>query len=419
MKEGDKRDIWDKRIQFNKDLKGGKSFMKKSVTIVLMAMLVLAMAVPVYADGTWSYDTETGRISGEYKGDGLVNTYITQVEGGEAVEADARLAGGSKLNVDVDFGTYEISAFENGKIAQTETIKADMLRVYGNDRYGTSIAAADTMKKKMGVSKFDTVVVACGTNFADALSGTYLAGQEKAPILLVNKDTEGSVIDYIKKNLKDGGKVYLLGGELVVSKNVETSLGSAYAVKRLAGTDRYGTNLAILQEFGVSGMEAPEVLACSGLSYADCLSVSSVGKPIMLVNEELNAAQKEFLGSVKSGKYVAIGGPVAVKEKVFDELKAYGSVERVGGQTRFDTSALVAKKYFPTADVAVLAYGMNFPDGLSGGPLGIVYGGPTLLVTNENYQAASEYAKEAGIKGVVVMGGTMLISDATARNCVA
>ena len=48
-------------------------------------------------------------------------------------------------------------------------------RVFGADRYATAFKAADTLKAELGVSKFQNVIVASGTGFADALAGCYLA----------------------------------------------------------------------------------------------------------------------------------------------------------------------------------------------------------------------------------------------------
>lgn len=59
----------------------------------------------------------------------------------------------------------------------------------------------------------------------------------------------------------------------------------------------------------------------------------------------------------------------------------------------------------------MLAYAQNFPDGLSGGPLALSLDAPLLLVDQSNHQAAADYAKNAGIKKAVVLGGPSLISD--------
>jgi putative cell wall-binding protein len=93
-----------------------------------------------------------------------------------------------------------------------------------------------------------------------------------------------------------------------------------------------------------------------------------------------------------------------------------GQCERVAGDDRYKTSVAVAEKFFPDgADCAVLAYANNFPDGLAGGPLAISIKAPLLLVSSSEggYSAAVDYAKRAGIKKAVVLGGKTLITDLT------
>lgn len=385
--------------------------MKRLTRILLAMLLIMAMVVPTYAaSGSYTYDSETGRITGEYKSDNpkndLVNTYL---DGNHS-----NPVGANKISVAVGAGKHTVEVYVNGKLANTYPVNANLVRVFGANRYGTSNAAANALKTKLGVAKFDTVIVAYGDNFADALSGTYLAGIKNAPIILVNKSTESQVINKVKDDLKAGGQVYLLGGEYVVSKNVETALaGAGFKVKRLAGQDRYGTNLAILQEAGV---RSGEVLVCSGANFADALSASAAGKPIMLVGKDLTAAQKTFLGGLSGAKFDIIGGTFAVSSGVETGLKTYGGTERVAGQTRYDTSVAVAKKFFGNkVDTVVLAYGKNFPDGLSGGPLGVAYKAPVLLVTDKDYAAAASYAKSAGASSALIMGGKLVIADATAK----
>ena len=120
-------------------------------------------------------------------------------------------------------------------------------RISGSNRYKTAFAAADSLKSALGVGKFENVVIASGTGFADALAGSYLAAVKKAPILLVNKDSVKDVASYVSGNLVSGGTVYLLGGSAAVPAEMEAAL-AGQNVKRLSGKNRYDTNLVILQE---------------------------------------------------------------------------------------------------------------------------------------------------------------------------
>ena len=139
-----------------------------------------------------------------------------------------------------------------------------------------------------------------------------------------------------------------------------------FTVKRLYGTSRYDTNLEILKEAGVG--KGSEVLVCTGTNFADSLSASATGKPILMVGNSLTANQKIFLNSL-NGAYTIIGGPLAVNANVENELNTMGDAKRIYGTSRFDTSVVVAQEYFRSPATMVLAYAQNFPDGLNGGPL--------------------------------------------------
>ena len=281
-------------------------------------------------------------------------------------------------------------------------------RIYGSDRYQTSMAVAEQLKENLGLEKFQTIVVASGNEYADALSGTYLANQKNAPILLVRQQSMDSIKEYIKNNLVPGGTVYILGGTKAVPASMESGL-EGFNVKRLGGADRYETNLLILKEAGVT--RGDDILICTGKNFADTLSASAVSKAVLMVKDNLYSKQKDFLHSVRGGNIYIIGGKVAVSEKLAGELAAYGTVRRIEGATRYETSVNVAKTFFGETSCAVLAYGDNFPDGLCGGALANSMKAPLILVMNNKYSAAEQYAEENNLTHGIVLGGTGLINN--------
>ena len=106
-------------------------------------------------------------------------------------------------------------------------------------------------------------------------------------------------LQFIKDNLIEGGTIYLLGGEACIPSETE-ELFVGYEVKRLAGPTRFETNLAILEEVGVQN---EEILISTGWGFADCLSASATGLPILLLNSEkstLTQAQFNFLEEHKN-----------------------------------------------------------------------------------------------------------------------
>ncbi len=297
------------------------------------------------------------------------------------------------------------------------------LRLYGKDRYATSLSVAEALKDVLQVSKFSNVIVASGTDFADALAGSYLASKKDAPILLVNpKSTrvQDNLIDFISSNLAQDGTIYILGGDGAVPNSFEDRLkdlakSNGYVVERLAGRNRYITNLEILKEVN----EVPqEILVASGSDFADALSASATGLPILLVNKnKITAEQREYLNSLGAKvNFKAIGGDSAVAKSIVDSLMEFdadATIERISGRNRYVTSVAVAENFnFANPGTAVLAYGNSFPDGLCGGVLANKLGAPLILTRQQNKAVASDYFKAlGGPTDGYVFGGETLISE--------
>lgn len=291
--------------------------------------------------------------------------------------------------------------------------KEEVIRIFGADRNETSYKVADALKAELGIEKFDTVIVATGKNFADALSGSYLAVVKNAPILLTNNkdDNVKELCAYIGDNLSADGIIYILGGESAVSAEVEKILKADYEVKRLSGGTRYETSLAILEEAGIE--EGTDLIAATGKDFADSLSASAVKKPIMLVkpNAALTDEQKEI--AAKAGQIYIVGGALAVSADIETELAAYADVKRIAGTGRQETSRLIAEAFFSDADKVVLAKAMDFPDGLCGGPLAAAMNAPLLLTRDGKSEIAESYVQNAGMKSGIVLGGSSALADET------
>ncbi len=280
-------------------------------------------------------------------------------------------------------------------------------RIAGSDRYETALLAAEQLRKTLGVESFDAIVVASGTNYADALAGSYLADLKKAPILLTASGYEDQVISYIEKYLSASGTVYLLGGTASVSASLEKAL-AAYDVVRLQGADRYATDLAILNELTAADQT---VLVCSGKNYPDSLSASALGMPVLLTGDALTAAQKEWLADADIARLIIIGGTGSVSAEIARELAAYGDVERISGADRYATSAAAAKYFFAETKGVVLAGGTDYPDGLAAGPLAYALGEPVLLIADGNTAEAAAYVKGSGAADSLALGGKALVSN--------
>lgn len=286
-------------------------------------------------------------------------------------------------------------------------------RVSGTSRYETSYKTADVLKEQLGVDKFDTAIIAYGKNFPDALAGSYLAGKTDAPILMINDKYAGELTDYVKANVRRGGTVYVLGGEGAIPDSQLNGLGD-YDVTRLAGKTRYETNLQILEEAGVTNQD---ILVCTGKSFADSLSASATGKPILLLNnKEITEEQRVFLEQHAGNQYYIIGGTGAISAEMEEMISQYGPTERIAGKTRYETSVKLAEKFFSNADVAVIASAKNFPDGLCGGPLAMSKNAPLILTADGKEDVAVEFMNKNNIGVGAVLGGTGAVGDDTVES---
>ena len=230
---------------------------------------------------------------------------------------------------------------------------------------------------------------------------------------MVNASSIENVSDYIWHKVKWGGTVYVLGGEGAIKEECLKQLkADGYNVKRLAGKDRYETNLAILKEAGVKD---ETILVCTGKNYADSLSCSALDFPILLVGKTLNDTQKAYLASMNKDltSFFIIGGTGAVSDDIANELNNYGIVvDRIAGKDRYETSLNIARTFTGRNGKYVIATGKNFPDGLSGGPLAYALGAPLILVSDGKTEKAAEYTSNPGVFVGYALGGTGALTDA-------
>ena len=298
-----------------------------------------------------------------------------------------------------------------------EALSDNVKRIAGDDRYHTSLRVGRELKKVMKGKDFNAVVVANGDNYADALSGAYLAKVKNAPLILVNENNmeqaKKFIYDHLNKRVKKWqakSQVYLLGGERVVPEAMREELEEYFDIKRIAGSDRFETNLKILKEADV---RSGDLLVCSGVGYADSLAASASGKPIMLVDDKLSDEQKKLIKSLDSGNVTIIGGYKSVNNNIENACKSLAPTIRIYGEDRYTTSLAIAKHFFNNSKSAVFAYGDNFPDGLCGGVLAEKMNAPLLLINENNYDFAKQYVKENTMNKFVVLGGNRMIPNRT------
>jgi len=286
-------------------------------------------------------------------------------------------------------------------------------RYAGSNRYGTAAAIAEG--DFPDPDTVDTVFVAVGTNFPDALAGAAVAGKLGAPLLLVQTNAiPGETTAELSRLAPD--TIVILGGTSVISPGVQSALGAyATTVTRLAGVNRYETAVAISQ-YGFSAT-ADMVLVATGLGFADALSGASAAVagngPVLLTDPNgLPAAVVDEIVRLDPSRIVVVGGIAAVSNAVFTQLQGLApDVDRIAGPNRYETAVAISMDTFEPTQRVYLATGLNFPDALAGAAAAGWWGGPVLLVPSDSLPGVvSAEIDRLGTTRGNILGGTAVIS---------
>ncbi len=191
-------------------------------------------------------------------------------------------------------------------------------RISGTDRYDTSrqiIEYAFSLTQPA-----DTLVVATGDNFPDALSaGPAAATRFNSPVLLVPGNGVLSSADFALIADVDPAQIVIVGGTGVVSASIEAQLvGTSRPVARVAGADRYATSTAINAYF-FSGSGATYLAV--GTGFADALSgaarAAAEGNPLYVTPPTcIPMADLLAMKGYGDRQVLLLGGPGALSARV-------------------------------------------------------------------------------------------------------
>ncbi len=305
------------------------------------------------------------------------------------------------------------------------------VRFQGASRYETSLLIAERVRtEKYAGGKLTSVIVASGDDFADALSASYLSVVANAPILLVPKNYNvkimNNILSFIESSTTTNAGVYVIGGKNAIPPQTFNEIkGVRSSTERLSGSDRYETNKQVilkaqaLLKANKKSLPSSAIVA-DGMNYADALSASAAGVPIILVygkSKTLPANVKNLVTDVFKDKTLVIaGGEGAVSSGILTGLSNITSTTRAAGSDRYATSVEIAKKFFPSPSAVTIATGMNYPDGLCGGLLSYSTNCPMILTAKGKTSSANAYVKSKSVSTAWILGGTTAVSDDDVTN---
>lgn len=292
-------------------------------------------------------------------------------------------------------------------------------RVAGADRFETAVAISQ--HGYPNASDVDTVLVATGLEFPDALSSAPLAAKLGAPLLLTMPGDLPAVTSAEIARLNPS-KIVLVGGPNVVADAVESQLRrlapASGAVQRIWGSDRYDTSLAVVK-YGWSSTDT--AFLATGSGFADALSAGAAagmrGAPVILVpgdRAKVHEPVAAYLAGAQARTVYIAGGPASVSAGIEDDLRARTyAVTRYGGSDRFTTSTLIARAHHTVGGGMYLASASSFPDALAGAAVAGRKKAP-LILSAPGCMLEDIYGVRAVVKptSILVLGGLALLSPA-------
>ena len=289
------------------------------------------------------------------------------------------------------------------KVSTFRKVNVEAVELVGTDRYET----AALVSKQTFPNGSNTVVLATGERYEDALVSAPMARAYNAPVLLTTKN---EIRNYTYKEIKRLGakKVYVIGGYDRLSEKVDTALEKmGCEVRRVFSSftnDDFGTAVYVSANMDLARGSAPtEVFISTVECYADMLSVAGVAAaknaPVLYIakNGIIDGATKYYLNGIKDSlkKIYIIGGTQAVGAAADKTLGEYANVTRIGGADRYETCIMV-NKYFAkelSGDSICVTTGYQFPDAMAGGAFAAVNKAPVFIADRSLSTAQKQYLK--------------------------
>ncbi|WP_309712699.1 cell wall-binding repeat-containing protein [Pseudolysinimonas sp.] len=219
-------------------------------------------------------------------------------------------------------GTNSVSAAVESQI-EGMAFAPDVDRITGTDRFGTSRAVArDTFLAPGSPVGSNVAFIATGLNYPDALAAGPAAGQQFAPVILVNGQANALDVDSLALLVElDVVQLYIIGGLPSVSAGIQSQLEGIYStelVERLTGTDRFGTAVDIALEFFAASDHA---YLATGLNFPDALAGAPLagfyGAPLYLSRQDcIQPAVLADIEDVGANGVWLLGGPPSLSANV-------------------------------------------------------------------------------------------------------
>ncbi|MGW1893900.1 cell wall-binding repeat-containing protein [Streptomyces sp. NPDC002004] len=303
-------------------------------------------------------------------------------------------------------------------------------RVWGADVYSTNVAASKWTYNSVGdpsgpLENAKAAVLVSKDSPSYALTAPALAADQWGPVLMTSPSTlSASVQSELKRTLKPGAPVYLVGSTSILSSAVASKVSSlGFTPKRLSGTSRFSTSVAVAKAI----TSDPEyVFLATGNDYHSALAAASAAgihgpdsRAVVVLTDgsTLTSSVKSYLNALNPGltRMITVGSSAknALTGTTFPDWPTHYDYTAILGSGDEGVAVALAKYWWDPAFGAALVDTGNWRDGVSAasamhhyGP--ILWAGPaTLPAATKGYLTDGS----AAIHNVVAFGGTGSVSS--------
>ena len=215
-----------------------------------------------------------------------------------------------------------------------DELSMDWERIGGVDRYETSVLLAKRLSS-------NSMILANGDDFPDALSAATFAGIKQIPIVLSSTTLPDSVTKYYQTAAPQ--HLIVIGGEAVLPAK-ELAKNNFTIETRLAGYDRYGTNAEVVS-FMKSTYTSNDLFLASGITFPDAVAGTVLASKFMapLLLTEKDDIPPSVYGIMREHMKIEPPAPVQIPSGNDNNQLNQGKITASGGLNLRETPSSSGK----------------------------------------------------------------------------
>lgn len=225
----------------------------------------------------------------------------------------------------------------------------ETVRLAGATRSETAVAIAAELDTLRGNSA-DTIFIAYGYNYPDALSVGAIAGIIGSPVLYCS--AEGTISDAAEKYISSCNEpdLFIIGGKLAIAASAESNIGrlTGGTTERISGSTRYETSLELYQRYA-DIFTGDDLILASGNDFPDALAGGALAAaqscPLLLINSyaKITEGLYDAVNELDPECVIILGGTSAIRDDIVNSA--------LSGITMTTTTTSTTAAYTPTPAV--------------------------------------------------------------------